>query len=330
MEDMARIAGGRMERALAFVDDPALRDMGEEIGFSGSDPDRWAPATVRFADQALEGFPPGPGNGEARLALAELMDVAVHLEFTEALEEEIDRMYARRLSRAIGEIQSAEVSHGLRIWKIYNMGFVVKSKNHAVAFDLHPGKVAGPLSGEQIGVIADVCDALFVTHRHGDHWTAGVLDAFARRGKPVVLPEDDFWSGDTAVLAGDHIREPLDVAGLKLWSYRGQQLGRCPCNVYIVEMDGIKVSHNGDMNTPYPWVHAIHLEHDIDVQLLNCWALPTIMARGQKARMIVTGHEWELGHDIDGRRGYDETQAMLKPGFKRTFLVWGESATYVP
>jgi hypothetical protein len=328
MSEMRTIAAERVNEAMKLISESAVEESARTISWEDANPDTWAPAVVEWFDEAIGLFPPQKGNSRVRLKLLEVMDVVVHLEFNPQVVAALDRMYHRRVDKAVEEIVSTPGVSGARVWKIYNMGFVVMTKNHCLAFDVHPGKVVTPLSDAQVEALAERCDAFFLSHRHGDHWEARILDAFSERGRPVISPEGDFWQGPTLKVIRKTGKEPLDLGGIKVWVYPGNQFGSALCNLYVVEADGMVISHNGDMSAPHPWVLTLKKRHDVDVQLLNCWALPSFNARGQKAKMIVTGHEWEIGHDINGRRGFDETQALLDNKFKRIKLLWGERADY--
>lgn len=329
-EAMMNIARERVARAMKEIGRPALVEAGRSLRWDDPSPGVWAPSVIEWVDKGFDLFPPGPENGRARRLLFEVLDVAIHLDYPPPLVDALDRMFHRRVDPAVDEIASTQEVEGARVWKIYNMGFVVMAGSRCFAFDLHPGKVVTPLSDRQIEKLAGRCEALFITHRHGDHWDKRLLDAFSRRGRPIVAPEGDFWDGPGLVVSRDARGRPLDVAGMKVWVYPGHQFLRCPCNVYVVEAGGMTVSHNGDMSAPHPWVMTLGRRHAIDLSFLNCWALPGFNARGQHARMTVIGHEYELGHDINGRRGVDETSRMLKASIPRVNLVWGESAECPP
>jgi len=325
---MMEIARERVEVALKLADDPALELAASRVDWDPAAPDEWAPAVCDLVDLGFDLYPPREGHGDLRRGLFEVFDVVVHLDYPAGLVESMDRMYRKRVDRAIAEIASTKSVPGVRVWKLYNMGFVVMTEKHCLVFDLHPGRVVSELGDDRIKALAGRADMLFISHRHGDHWDQRVMEAFSDAGKPILSPEGDFWDGEGLTVVREARDEPLEFGGVKVWVYPGHQFLRCACSLYVVEADGITVSHNGDMSAPHPWVMGLRKRHEIDIQLLNCWAIPTYNARGQRAKMIVVGHEYELGHDINGRRGVDETSAMLNRKFLRHNLIWGESVNW--
>ncbi len=77
------------------------------------------------------------------------------------------------------------------LWQLYNSGMLVKSGNSVLAFDViaMPRFFGWNEPRELTEQIADVVDALFITHRHKDHCDLVLIQACLERGKPVFLPE---------------------------------------------------------------------------------------------------------------------------------------------
>lgn len=324
---MMSIAHKRVDKVVSMADSPELSRAASQIPWDQDSPAQWSAPVAELADLGFDLFPPQKGHAKIRRGLFEVLDVAIHLDYPDELIGRLDRMYKKRMDKAVDEIVSTKSVTGIRVWKMYNMGFVVMTKSHCLAFDLHPGRVVSGLTPKQIEALAGRCDVLFISHRHGDHWDKSVLEAFSAHGVPIVSAEGDFWEGRMIVVR-DARQEPVLVGGARVWVYPGEQFLRCPCNVYVVEVDGMVISHNGDMSAPATWVPGMKRRHHINVSLLNCWALPSFNARGQAADMTIIGHEYELGHDINGRRGVDETGRMLNSKFARLNLIWGERADW--
>src|SRR5690625_7867771 len=91
-------------------------------------------------------------------------------------------------------MERTTVDEGAMIWKLYNMGIVARTASVTVCFDLvraHSSRVEEfPVSDEVMGSVIDQCDALFVSHRHGDHADQCVAQTFIDRGKPGTAPPD--------------------------------------------------------------------------------------------------------------------------------------------
>ena len=87
-------------------------------------------------------------------------------------------------------IEQTEVSSGARIWKMYNMGFVVRTKSVTIGFDLIRGEWLGidgfSVEKDEMSRLIDQCDVLFVSHYHSDHAEEWVAQSFVDQGKPVL------------------------------------------------------------------------------------------------------------------------------------------------
>ncbi|MDD4631669.1 MAG: hypothetical protein PHQ77_05420, partial [Proteiniphilum sp.] len=92
------------------------------------------------------------------------------------------------------EIENTKVSTGVKIWKLYNMGVIIRTKTVTVAFDITRGYSSSSdsfaLSKEVIDRLATHCDALFISHFHRDHADGEVAGTFLEQGKPVITPPD--------------------------------------------------------------------------------------------------------------------------------------------
>lgn len=78
--------------------------------------------------------------------------------------------------------------------------------------------------------------------------------------------------------------------------------------------------------------HQAGSSNRVDVLFPNCWT-PDIqrMIRGFKPKLVMTGHENEMGHTIDHRESnwltYTRTKGSISPFI---LLTWGESYHYIP
>ncbi len=97
-----------------------------------------------------------------------------------------------RIEAAIRDAGTADVPMAaVQLWQLYSSGMLVKSGNQVLGFDVIP---MPPFFGwtEPEGLterIADVLDALFITHRHEDHCSAALIQACLHRDIPVFLPD---------------------------------------------------------------------------------------------------------------------------------------------
>ena len=254
----------------------------------------------------------------------------------------------------------------MRIWKLYNHGFFVRTKTVSFCFDIMPGAWA---EGFQVKMslmarIADQADAMFISHRHGDHADARVATLFIDREKPVIAPEG-LWSTQAATRASTrpeyeamrkaqaqvvkHLTFPKRSADivheipiqkgdriLKVVAYPGHQ-GSLTNNVHLVTTpDGFTVTQTGDQSGSedpggdFDWIAQIGHNHDVDVFMPNCWTTNIKrFVRGVDPELVITGHENEMDHTVDHREDYTQTYNHLF-GTRYPFIVmsWGESYCY--
>lgn len=229
------------------------------------------------------------------------------------------------------------VKRGAKIYKAYNDGFIIKTKTATIAIDLVPGgKKDKPFIGDSLLMaIADKCDAMFISHAHGDHANLRVAKAFANAGKTVIAPKG-LWEGvhpnikqllnaDTAVTVR------FDELGMVLNILPGHQDDMYN-NIYVMTFkNGITVAHTGDQynQEDLEWIDNVGKQHKIDVLLLNCWinSLERTV-KGFNPKLIITGHENEMEHSIDHREAYWMTRRKYENlPCPNVLMTWGEHYT---
>jgi len=90
------------------------------------------------------------------------------------------------------DIEQTKILEGTKVWKLYNMGFIFRTTSVTIAFDFVSGASAEVeefiLSKDIQSRLIAQCDALFISHRHGDHNELWITEQFLASGKPVVSP----------------------------------------------------------------------------------------------------------------------------------------------
>jgi L-ascorbate metabolism protein UlaG (beta-lactamase superfamily) len=333
---------------------------------------RQAEALLAEVDDTLgRVLPQLPEPAERRLALR-VMDGVVHDAYVAARPAAQD-FYHKRMERAIAAMESTKVDEGATIWKLYNHGFVVRTATVTVGFDLQRGargsRVVSP-TGDKSGAAAPgfpipdaladrlvkQCDVLFVSHKHGDHLDPYVVQAFLDQGKPVVTPPDAL-EGSPLYERITHLKREVDLEQtlplqggaqkLKVVVFPGQQYqnGGPMCNVVLVTTpEGLSFVHTGDqINDPYPdyqkdfeWIDKVKDHHKVDVLMVNCWTNDILRtARGFDPKLVVPGHENELGHPVWDRIPYwgdtkyiNSNYLEMKKAYPTLVMTWGESYHY--
>lgn len=234
------------------------------------------------------------------------------------------------------------VTKGLRIYKLYNDGFIVKSPKATIAIDLIPGgSNAKPfITDSVVYEIAGRCDALFISHLHADHANLNIAKSFAARGKRVIAPKN-LWVGVDPLIqpmevenVETHIEfEELDLTLHVLPGHQGNDYN----NINVVEFHNEgTVAHTGDQwgTADLTWIDHVHERYDIDVLMPNCWVNDMERTiRGFGPKLIITGHENELGeHTIDHREAYWMTikkmELMPDLDIPYVLMTWGEFYDY--
>ena len=318
--------------------------------------------------------PSAPEPRERYLALR-LLDAVLHDEYAPN-RSPVQEFFHTRIEQAAAEIETARVGEGALIWKLYNHGFVVRTRSVTLAFDVHSGPAGFrttdrkgkraivpcpgfPISNEVMLRIAHACDVLFISHAHGDHASKPVAQAFIDQGKPVVAPDTVFAGSSiheeiTHMKREAHTLQTLPIqggkVGLRVAVYPGQQYqGRgVPNNVVLIfTPESLSFAHNGDqINDPYPqyqedyaWIDKVHEHHKVDVYMTNCWGNDLFRdVRGFDPRLVLPGHENEMGHPVWDRVPYwgdSEYLHITYPQLKASeypvvVMTWGESYHYRP
>lgn len=315
-----------------------------------------AKALLGQANIVFANHPPGWPEPTGRRSAFLLIDGVLHDEFA-PMRPPVQDFFKNRIKKAIDEIEQTEVIDGARIWKLYNHGFLVRTRSVTLGFDLVRGKSVRVeefcIGDNDMGRIIDQCDVLFISHYHGDHAEEWVAQSFIDQGKPVVAPPA-VWKGKpihehiTHLERIPHTMQILPVQGgkkeLKAVIYPGHQGENIKNNVSLVfTPEGFSFSQMGDQSNDhdFEWIDEVRYHHTVDVLMPNCWTTDIVrVAKGFHPAIIITGHENEMGHTIDHREPYWLTY-QRKEGSDRfggsrdigydtplILMTWGESYHY--
>ena len=291
----------------------------------------------RAVDEGLDAFPPTPGDDiKRRLALYNL-DALLH-DYRYDNSPAFCAFVEWRHSKLIADL-NAPHKKGLKIYKIYNDAFIARTKSVSVAFDISRCRCRGfqerIISDANVKAMVEHCDVMFLTHNHGDHVDPFVVDLFVKAGKPVIATSNIL----VGVEGVTHYRDndgPIDVEvelkngkRLKVKIYPGYQ-SKLLNNVYAVTTpENYTICHTGDLSHKrnFSWIPSVKEDSPrIDALLLNCWTNSPLKAvEGFNPRIVVTGHENEMGHTIDHREAYWLTfkkYAALENNY--VVMAWGE------
>ena len=283
---------------------------GQPVGNPEPPDDDRSVGTLEACRLGLETHPPNGSNWAKRRELLLAIDVPINAPKSDPWRRDVGSIFHRQMDRAITEISETRITSGVRIWRMYNMGFVVKSAEATIGFDIHPGWVFdNPMDEAQQKRLAEALDITFVSHWHPDHCSRPFLRQMLAAGKKIVLINSlakELTGANVFRIPGSDPR-PLQVAGVAIYTHTGRQFPTARNNVYVVRIGGLLVMHQGD-NDKTSLYRDIANEHKVDVLLGNCWARLDTVVTGVKPRLLVTGHENEIKHP-----------SMLRSGYRRTF-----------
>lgn len=311
-------------------------------------PDEWVDRSLQWVNYILANYPPAlPEHPVRRAALIRLDDV-LHLE-SAPRKELVQKFYRGRMERVIEEIERTQVTSGMRVWKLYNHGFFVRTAAVSFTFDLVPGtRTPGfAVPREFLARLVAQSDATFISHLHSDHANQEVARLFLDSGKPVIAPEGlwkdiaDLSSRLTYPRRSAETMHPIPVKGgaqtLKIVAFPGHQGATVTNNVHLVTTpEGFSVVQTGDQwgddvaGSDFDWLANISRSHKVDIFFPNCWTKGLDrMIRGVNPAVVITGHENEMAHTVDHREDYTQTYTRLHGvPYPSVLMTWGESWHY--
>ncbi len=318
--------------------------------------DRQQAALLEEVFNVVDENPPAYPPARIRQTALYLMDAITHDKYA-AFRTPLQETFHQRIDKAITEIENTKVTEGAKIWKLYNMGFVVRTKSVTVAFDIVRGNSAGSkgfsLPDEYIKRLAKQCDVLFVSHWHDDHQDKDVARIFLDAGKPVVA-SPQVWKEDPIYSEIIHLdRVPNKVQKLKLKDgklklkvvvYPGHQMKKTINNVTLVlTPEGINFAHlgdqinEGDFMVDFDWIDNVAKHFKVDFIMPTVWANDLVrITRGVDPKMVFLGHANELGHPVYDRDPFwgdtvfsePSLKALLNTDYPVIMMIWGESYLY--
>jgi hypothetical protein len=318
--------------------------------------DNQAEALLSQANEVFSDYPPDWPEPAARRSALLLLDGVLHDVYAPQ-RPPVQSFFKTRMRKAVEEIEQTEIATGARIWKLYDHGFVIRTKTVTIGFDLIRGESARaegfPVSEDIMDRLIKQCDVLFISHYHGDHAEEWVAQSFIDQGKPVVAPpgvwkDKSINKSITHLERVPHTLQTLPVQGgkqkLKVVVYPGHQGENIENNVsLVITPEGLSFSHMGDQSNSddFEWIDEVGNNHDVDDLLPNCWTTDIVrVASGFNPTLIITRHENEMGHTIDHREPYwltyqrregsDRFGGTRGIGYDTPLILmtWGESYLY--
>ncbi|MDO4950268.1 MAG: MBL fold metallo-hydrolase [Bacteroidales bacterium] len=229
----------------------------------------------------------------------------------EAFEKNLDSYLLQARQRALAFLAEPAPADGkLALCKVYNMGYILRTSRHTVIVDL-----CWEGTSEEAAFIASKADAFFLTHNHGDHFSKIMLQTLLDAGKTVVVPNVPVGKlqSDKFYVLDEELTTPRSIAGIDVVTMRGQQGVEFPNNVYLFDIDGWRIIHQGDNEIREKEAHVA--DYDVaDIVIAASWnKIHNILGAAMKAKgadqrppLFIPSHENEKGHGVDHRESYHE------------------------
>lgn len=298
----------------------------EVEALSASQPYAWLDQAQEFINMEMRKFAPGFGaamagrqesNAFIRRGLLQMRDYPMHLNDknvspfpepgqTEAFRRETEIYLAEARARFLSWLDKpAPADRTLEIFKVYNMGYCLRTAKHTVLFDFRWDGTT-----EEANRIASKADIIFLTHNHGDHFSDNMMNAMANAGKYMILSADKvpgYTDLTKKYVMTETFATPIDCDGMKVQGFLGDQSGT-PCFVYAIDFDGWRFAHGGDNQVVEAEGQLANYEA-MDVFTIAIFSrIQSIMGfatkapnAGKRETLFLTSHENERNHDVPGR-----------------------------
>lgn len=315
----------------------------------------WLAPQMAWVEESLKAHPPVWPPSEERQQALMTLDGALHT-IDAPRYPSIHNFYVHRIEEAIREMETIHVTEGVRVWRFYNMGFVVRTPTVTMGFDLRldwdhedTGSFADTRSNWS-DRLARQLDVLFISHVHLDHMDSVMINRMLELQRPVVAHTGIFKRRQTplfirhqpsplkSVPESDEIHALKDLhlasgATLQYVPYPGHQAD-LPNTIYLVRTsDGLNVMHTGDLSgaLDWAWLDQVKKHYKVDILFVNSWVNDfNRVLEGIKPGIVLTGHEAELGHELIKRKTffYSHELARISGDAQLNVLCWGESMAF--
>ena len=241
----------------------------------------------------------------------------------------LDRL-ERAFEKVLREQREAKVGDTPAVWSVYNMGYVVKTRESLFSIDLVHRRALE---------LAPLLDFALITHNHGDHYQMPFYQAMNGAGKTVVSNFlDNYGAADWR------------KGGPNWMASGGYTRAQKTFKIKDVEIRTSLVDHNGylvDFTTAFEirvggWTmyHTGDCGHRSEGKLGTIWGPPDLWLffpgcginvadaiDRVKPKRVVFGHLWELAHSTGRLTTPMVRKALAKAasvGASPEVALWGD------
>ncbi len=289
------------------------------------------------------------------------VDLQTHPLLNPTLGPFISKFHQARWWQTINTLSNSPApAAGVRVLKLYSSSWVIQGQDAtggkftfgvdvcAGPFDATPYTPNNvPVSNAQIIAMANILDAYFITHIHGDHLSPRLIYEMLLLGKPIIATQE--VKNEAVLLGAPHggsIIVPTSTAvqniGPLSWtSFQGWQYGSFldaaqtipnvsdPFNVtnnsFMFSLNGKDIIHFGDNND-------VGIVGFLQTKLNQGWTPDLVMNLGQLQTTLapmLSPEQTFLSHDLEFHHFGNAFLSLLVnpngPNLSRRALIWGES-----
>lgn len=226
-------------------------------------------------------------------------------------------------AKILKEIDSTVVTDRPAIWFVYNMGFIVKTREALFSIDLNH-----PRATELVPRL----DFALITHNHGDHYTDDFYAAMDRAGKTVVQNFACNYGARDWKTNGGYTRAE------KTFRFKDVSVSTALTdhNAYLVDfttmfeitVGDFTIYHTGDCSTAKKF-KLLRPNPDLWIVHPRCGLNPCDGAAVIRPKKTIVAHLNEMGHARDRWRwswqdGLADKARLEAAGFASDVPLWGE------
>ncbi len=201
--------------------------------------------------------------------------------------------------KVLREVETTSVGDIPAIWSVYNMGYIVKTREALFSIDLVHRRAAE---------LAPRLDFALITHNHDDHWRHEFYKTMDSSGKTVISNFlDNYGAADWRKKKSDWKLNGGYVRGVKTFKIKDVEIrtSLIDHNDYLIDFTTafeIRVGnwlfyHTGDSGRgTEPKLETVWGRPDLWLFFPGCGIDVAKAIDRVKAKRVVFGHLWELGH----------------------------------
>ncbi|MBQ7721404.1 MAG: MBL fold metallo-hydrolase [Kiritimatiellae bacterium] len=243
------------------------------------------------------------------------------LKSLERLEKAFDKVLRGARRTKVGDVPA--------VWSVYNMGFVVKTRESLFSIDLVHRRAQE---------LAPLLDFALITHNHDDHWREDFFNAMDGAGKTVIsnflanYGAADWRKGGPCWYAAGGYTRAKKVFKIRDVEIRTSLIDH---NNYLVDFTTafeIRVGdwtlyHTGDGGSGTEGkLETVWGRPDLWLFFPGCGINVAEVVRRIRPKRLVFGHLWELAHDTgrcEAQHIRGATEAARSEGVEPALALWG-------